>query len=938
MRKFYSLLLMLLVSVGAWAQVITAVGDQITDLSTFTTGTGHGDHYLVKVIRTQKGTSGTDMTDKYLYSVDENARIKAQDLTPNSNTNYQHIFNIFKLNSGNFKLYVNDKGVKGFTSGSGSGFNISRTTPADEYEILPVEGQTGVFQLKKSGTGGRYLTYASDEVQVTPDADVAMLIKIYKATVTSSEFTIDTSKSYYLVESTSGLIVNNANPKKGNGVSEVTLSAKIGSIKPFKIEKTTNGLYTFKNETTNEYLSAGWWDAEMSTTPFEWVIEKVEGDAFALHFLGNGDANYQTGFLGTENKSAGQKLFSNQTINAGKVLKFVLKASDEKIAVTYSFQVDGAEKKREAFETIPGWPFPVPDQMPAYVNYTLPAGNVQASDAGQTKTVVCTYSLPFEISESYDAAKWYMIDIHSNQGQFMWKYTSGATPNIITDLSNSKQTAVLSDEYMWCFTGNPFEGFEIYNKAADNSMKLYREGDVKESSCAVMASGNDQKFELFRSTSSVISGAFCLRPVGHSNFINRQNNQLNTWNATDEGSSCRVFAPTAFVKNTIDSYLNMPVGAVGAPVILKDYYESLSAANEAIIANPWGEISADVTNALNALNASEKVSMSEGYYFLKTGDNQNASGRYMTYNGTNCEAVALGASEKLAAKHVWKIESAGAEGKYKMSSCNLGNYLKAITATSGASTITETSANATIFTFTDNGSAQIIIRDGGDANKTMRTEGDGRVNYWSGYEKDRYWYVIPAELDITIGDAGYASAYYSFPVKPSTGLQAYAITSVGGESATLVAQDDIPANQGAILKGEKETTYKLTAQEATSDWTGNKLTGTNEDAYVPGDAYVLAKDGDNVGLYKAKLNKDANGNDGDSYFKNNANKAYLPASELTSARFLTFNFDDNAETGINAVEIEEAAPANAAIYDLSGRRVQSAKSGLYIINGKKVIK
>ena len=53
---------------------------------------------------------------------------------------------------------------------------------------------------------------------------------------------------------------------------------------------------------------------------------------------------------------------------------------------------------------------------------------------------------------------------------------------------------------------------------------------------------------------------------------------------------------------------------------------------------------------------------------------------------------------------------------------------------------------------------------------------------------------------------------------------------------------------------------------------------------------------------------------------------------------MTFDFDDNAETGINAVEIEEAAPANAAIYDLSGRRVQSAKSGLYIINGKKVIK
>ena len=333
-----------------------------------------------------------------------------------------------------------------------------------------------------------------------------------------------------------------------------------------------------------------------------------------------------------------------------------------------------------------------------------------------------------------------------------------------------------------------------------------------------------------------------------------------------------------------------------------------------------------------------------GYYFLKTAANQQTTDGYMTYDGTACKAFPLATGEALSSKHVWKFEPIDGEVGYKLKSCNLDKYLKSVAA-GDASTITSNYADGFKYTFDDQGYAQFIVKDGNG--KVIRTEGSAgnrNVNYWDGYDLNATWYVIPAELDITIGDAGYASAYYSFPVKPSTGLQAYAITSAVGESATLVSKTDIPANQGAILKGTARTTYKLTAQEAASDWTGNKLTGTNEDAYVEADAYVLAVVSSSVGLYKAERNKNADGSDpgaGESgtCFKNNANKAYLPADEVgAGARFLTFDFDDNAETGINAVEIEEVAPANAAIYDLSGRRVQSAKSGLYIINGKKVIK
>ena len=151
-------------------------------------------------------------------------------------------------------------------------------------------------------------------------------------------------------------------------------------------------------------------------------------------------------------------------------------------------------------------------------------------------------------------------------------------------------------------------------------------------------------------------------------------------------------------------------------------------------------------------------------------------------------------------------------------------------------------------------------------------------------------------------------------------------------SATLEEKASIPANEGAILEGAQGT-YKLAIAEAEA-WTNNMLEGTNVNAYVPGDAYVLGiPEGESeVMLAKAALNKDANGNDGEGYFLNNANKAYLPVG-ASGARFLSFDF--GTETAIENVESVEN---NAAVYDLAGRRVQGAQKGIYVVNGKVVIK
>lgn len=114
------------------------------------------------------------------------------------------------------------------------------------------------------------------------------------------------------------------------------------------------------------------------------------------------------------------------------------------------------------------------------------------------------------------------------------------------------------------------------------------------------------------------------------------------------------------------------------------------------------------------------------------------------------------------------------------------------------------------------------------------------------------------------------------------------------------------------------------SEDKTAGWLTGVLSG--ESATVAAGNYVLSKYNGKLGFYKVGVGATV---DCPKY------KCYL--SNLASARAFYFD-DEDVETGINAVEIEEVVPADAAIYDLSGRRVQSAKSGLYIVNGKKIIK
>ena len=220
----------------------------------------------------------------------------------------------------------------------------------------------------------------------------------------------------------------------------------------------------------------------------------------------------------------------------------------------------------------------------------------------------------------------------------------------------------------------------------------------------------------------------------------------------------------------------------------------------------------------------------------------------------------------------------------------------------------------------------------------LRTEDSGVINFWEdawGNENDEIWYIIPATtIDITIGEAGYATTYLPFDVVVPNTVEAYAVTATSNEYATLTKMEDIPANNGAILKGEG--THTLTIAQANSDWTGNLLKGTNVSANITEAAYILAKNGENVGFYPVEFGVNIDEDAEPEAFTNKANKAYLPASAVPSGvRFLSFDFGN--ETSIDELKSENGN-VKTVVYDLSGRRVQKAQKGVFIVNGKVVIK
>ena len=192
---------------------------------------------------------------------------------------------------------------------------------------------------------------------------------------------------------------------------------------------------------------------------------------------------------------------------------------------------------------------------------------------------------------------------------------------------------------------------------------------------------------------------------------------------------------------------------------------------------------------------------------------------------------------------------------------------------------------------------------------------------------------------VTVTDAGYATYASDHDLNfTDKGIKAYiAITKGDGTGVTFTQINKVPAGTGVLLYKDGGTTEAIPVFDPSKvdadATTGNKFVrGTG--------GTVATDDGDN---YNYILN---NGSNGIGFYRANgkkvaANRAYIsiPQSESASLAkdFITMPGFDDDPTGVNEVN-GSGLTVNGPVYDLQGRRIEKPGKGLYIVNGKKILK
>ena len=208
--------------------------------------------------------------------------------------------------------------------------------------------------------------------------------------------------------------------------------------------------------------------------------------------------------------------------------------------------------------------------------------------------------------------------------------------------------------------------------------------------------------------------------------------------------------------------------------------------------------------------------------------------------------------------------------------------------------------------------------------------GTASLSYASFYPKMTITTIPVTTAPVKIGTTGFTTFASAWPLDLSTlpdGLTAYYASSQNGSNVTLTkATTEVSAGTGLVLKGTAGQTYAIPVAASGSDIAGNLLVGVTSETAVAASAtkYVLVNNGGTAEFQSLE----------DNGATIPAGKAYLNTAGA-GAR-LTILFDDDDTT--TSIKTTKGIDKANIIYNLMGQKVKGSKPGLYIKNGKKVVK
>lgn len=603
----------------------------------------------------------------------------------------------------------------------------------------------------------------------------------------------------------------------------------------------------------------------------------------------------------------------------------------ESKTVTYHYKVDGVEYATRSVQYVDASTAAVPT-----IDY-LTNGTI-TDNADGSKDVTCTTTYPFVAQATFDAntAHWYSMAVRAGEGNYLLAAKdNGKVGTVTKELLGCPEG--IGDEMQWAFVGNLKDGFNLYNKANNKQIVVKQETVGETTYTQLELAENDGAALKLRKDNN----GFGLYATEGYCFNRYDQDRIAQWEGFDDGSTFRIQEPNDYVLNYAAQYSlyddnGAPEGAIGANSYLS-VAENLNAFKTAYEAAKAG-----TTETLNALAAQNKK-VEEGL-----GETIQAGKYYRLVNASSKKTLYLDASGVMkSADNVSKSATSvvtfdNAEtGRFRMKlegktfGKRVGNN-QAITLeadNSGNKGSYKVVQVGTHFAFYD------MVSNVSDRSYLHCNAGAGAANTLFGWDAGAInspsrWYVIPAtdvEIDMTAqGDKKYASAYLPFDVSNVAGATAYTGALNADKNAIdMTATTSVPANIGFVLVGT-ENKATLTIGKAADIEGDNALIGTNTgiafaEATPKANYLVFGVNNDKVGFYTP-------GN----VTAIPANKAYINASAVSNGA-ISLNFG-NTVTGINAATINNGEN-NAPIYDLSGRRVWApVKGGLYIQNGKKLVK
>lgn len=204
----------------------------------------------------------------------------------------------------------------------------------------------------------------------------------------------------------------------------------------------------------------------------------------------------------------------------------------------------------------------------------------------------------------------------------------------------------------------------------------------------------------------------------------------------------------------------------------------------------------------------------------------------------------------------------------------------------------------------------------------------------------------PTTFTISVSDAGYATYFTDQAWIVADNMKAGIISGVENKNLTIdwkyAAGSVVPANTAVLIQADaKEYVCEVSNSEEEAP-ANNLLKGSTTAATTEGENclfYKLSYDngGKNLGFYWAAENGAA--------FTNEANKAYLALTTTVAKNVRGFGLEGDGTTGIGQIVNGETL---VNVYTIDGiivrkqvkesQALNGLKKGIYIVNGKKVIK